>query len=338
METARDGKTYVLTDLDVQLPNKSQCDQICAKLDMGSAPMSSLAPLRTYKKMFLERLLGDGSPDKHIQPWFWMQQRKHHQTPGIHHSGHRNTWQGTHLITIFISEHHEQILIGHPSCDQLGAYTVHVNNLAPQFDQTRILPEVFNVSNITIRDVADLKRQYRKQFDVIGNFEGEYNIVTDPVLPVQHAMRKTPIEYQEKIDKELDWMVEQGIIAPVTEPTEWVNLMSSPMFGSKGPEQSNHAGILQTPKPGRNHTQTEWSNCLLQAWCLRGFFAYRLNYKSSLKTTFNTTPRCCRYRYLYMPMGGKSSQEAYQMKINQILEGLEGHDDITVFGKWALSR
>ena len=36
METARDGKTYVLTDLDVQLPNKSQCDQIRAKLDMGA--------------------------------------------------------------------------------------------------------------------------------------------------------------------------------------------------------------------------------------------------------------------------------------------------------------
>ena len=89
------------------------------------------------------------------------------------------------------------------------------------------MPEVFNVNNITIYDVADLKRKYPKQFDVIGNFEGEYNIVTDPnVQPVQHAMRKTPIEYQEKIEKELDRMIEQGIIAPVTEPTEWVNSMT----------------------------------------------------------------------------------------------------------------
>ena len=67
------------------------------------------------------------------------------------------------------------------------------------------MPEVFNMHNITICDVADLKRQYPKQFDVIGNFEGEYNIVTDPnVQPVQHAMRKTPMKYQEKIEKELD--------------------------------------------------------------------------------------------------------------------------------------
>ena len=87
-------------------------------------------------------------------------------------------------------------------------------------------------------------------------------------------MRKTPIEYQEKIEKELDRMVEQGIIAPVTEPTEWVNSMTYPVkpngdlricLDPKDLKQSNHAGILQTPKPGRNHTQTEWSNCLLQA-------------------------------------------------------------------------
>ena len=51
METARDGKTYVLADLDVQLPNRSQCDQIHAKLDMGAE--TNILPLRTYKMLFL---------------------------------------------------------------------------------------------------------------------------------------------------------------------------------------------------------------------------------------------------------------------------------------------
>ena len=45
-------------------------------------------------------------------------------------------------------------------------------------------------------------------------------MVTDPnVPPSQHAMRKVPIEYQEKIEQELDQMEEQGIITKVTEPT-----------------------------------------------------------------------------------------------------------------------
>ena len=58
---------------------------------------------------------------------------------------------------------------------------------------------------------------------------------------------------------------------------------------------------------------------------------------SSMKTTFNTIPRRGRYRYLRVPMDAKFSQDAYQMKMYQILEGLPGvitmHDDITILAK-----
>ena len=73
-------------------------------------------------------------------------------------------------------------------------------------------------------------RRYPKQFDVLGKFEGEYHMVTDPNVPTsQHAMFKIPIEYQEKIEKELDRMEEQGIITKVTEPTEWVDSTTYPV-------------------------------------------------------------------------------------------------------------
>ena len=42
-------------------------------------------------------------------------------------------------------------------------------------------------------------------------------------------MRKTPIEYQEKISKELDSLEAQAAIMKVTEPTEWVNFMTYPV-------------------------------------------------------------------------------------------------------------
>ena len=36
-------------------------------------------------------------------------------------------------------------------------------------------------------------RRYPDRFDVIGKFEGEYHMVTDPIVPPsQHAMRKVP--------------------------------------------------------------------------------------------------------------------------------------------------
>ena len=67
----------------------------------------------------------------------------------------------------------------------------------------------------------------------------------------------------------------------------------------------------------------------------KGFFAYLIDKASGMKTTFNTIPRRGRYRYLRVPMGAKFSQDAYQMKMDQILEGLPGviaiHDDITIF-------
>ena len=53
------------------------------------------------------------------------------------------------------------------------------------------------IDNITTKIIAveDLKQGCPRQFDVIGNFKGEYNVKTDPsVPPVQHPSRKTPIE------------------------------------------------------------------------------------------------------------------------------------------------
>ena len=58
---------------------------------------------------------------------------------------------------------------------------------------------------------------------------GVYTIRLDPsVSPVQHARRKVPIECREAIEKLLLDMVDQAIIAPVTEPMEWVSSLTYP--------------------------------------------------------------------------------------------------------------
>ena len=81
-----------------------------------------------------------------------------------------------------------------------------MKNLAPKFDQNKLLPQLSEVQQTApeegpITRVEDLMRRYPDRFDVIGKFEGEYHMVTDPnVPPSQHAMRKVPIEYQEKIE------------------------------------------------------------------------------------------------------------------------------------------
>ena len=67
LDTAKDGTTYVKTELDVQLPHFKDRSILQVKLDMGSE--SNILPLRTYKKMFPHQLLPDGTPD----PQFWRQ-------------------------------------------------------------------------------------------------------------------------------------------------------------------------------------------------------------------------------------------------------------------------
>ena len=95
-------------------------------------------------------------------------------------------------------------------------------------------------------------------------------MVTDPSVP--------PIECQEKIEKELDRMVDQGIIMLVTEPSEWVNSITYPVKPNTDlhicldPKDLNKAIIKEHYKAltfgRRNHPQTQWCKEILKS---RGF-------------------------------------------------------------------
>ena len=115
----------------------------------------------------------------------------------MRHTTNSLTWKKQLIDSQFLlSEQHKQILIGHPAYDQLGIYTLNVNNLTLHFDQSKLLPQFCEVNSVEtqqgpITDVSDLMKQYQGQFDIIGNFAGEYHIATDPnVRPVQHPMSK----------------------------------------------------------------------------------------------------------------------------------------------------
>ena len=102
-------------------------------------------------------------------------------------------------------------------------------------------------------------------------------------------------------------MVEQGIITPVTEPTEWVNSMTYPVKPNGDlricldPKDLNKAIIQEDYKPPTLDEITHklsGAKVFSKVDAFKGFYAYRLNYMSSLKTTFNTTPHCGRYQYV----------------------------------------
>ena len=67
-------------------------------------------------------------------------------------------------------------------------------------------------------------KQFKDCFEGVGCFQDEYRITVDPAIPsVVHPQRRVPEALREPLKKELDSLVEQGILAKVTEPTDWVN-------------------------------------------------------------------------------------------------------------------
>ena len=174
---------------------------------------------------------------------------------------------------------------------------------------------------------------------------GVYTIHIDPsVPPVQHAHLNVPTECREAIEKLLQDIVDQEIIAPVTEPMEWVSSLTYPQRPDGSlhicldPGDLNKAIIWEHYKAP---TLDEITHKLSGAKVFSkldpkdGFWSIHLDKQSSYLTTFNMHKGC--YWFLCMPFGLKMSQDVFQMQMDQITNRLPSviaiHDDICVFGK-----
>ena len=174
---------------------------------------------------------------------------------------------------------------------------------------------------------------------------GEYDIKIDPsVSPVQHGRHKVPIKYKAEIEKELNDMVQQGIIAKQTEPTPWVSSLTYPKKPNGklriclDPKDLNKAIIRENHKA---RTLKEIAHELTGATKFskvdgnKAFFGMHLTKQASLLTMFNM--HLGRYQFLHVPFGLKRSQDIFQMRMDDIVAQCPGvlaiHDDIFIYGK-----
>ena len=153
-----------------------------------------------------------------------------------------------------------------------------------------------------MQDIISLKIAFPQSFDTTGNMPGVYTIHLDPsVPPVQHAHHKVPIECREAIEKLLQDMVDQEIIATVTEPTEWVSSLTYPQKSDGSlcicfdPRDLNKAIIWEQYKAP---TLDEITHKLSRAKVFSkldakdGFWSIYLDTQPSYFTTFNTHKGC----------------------------------------------
>ena len=139
-------------------------------------------------------------------------------------------------------------------------------------------------------------------------------------------------------------MVGQAIIAPVTEPTEWVSSLTYPQKQDGSlhicldPHDLNKAIIQEHYKaPTLDEITHKLSGAKVfsKLDAKDSFWSIHLNTPSSFLTTFNTHKGC--YKFLCMLCGLKMSQDVFQMQMDQIINRLPGiiaiHNDICVYGK-----
>ena len=161
--------------------------------------------------------------------------------------------------------------------------------------------------------------------------------------PQQHSRRKVPIESKEAIEKEIDYMLEEGIVVEQIEPTPWVSSATFPKKANGDtrvcldPKDLNKAIIRENHKPMTVEEiahQLAGAVVYTKADALKAFLQVHLTYEASLLTTFNYHRG--RLRFLRMPFGAKMSQDVFQLRMDAILEQCPGvigiHDDIVIFG------
>ena len=156
-----------------------------------------------------------------------------------------------------------------------------------------------------------------------------------------HPPRRVPEALKERLRKELDSLVMQGILAKVTEPTDWVNSLVcvTKSIGALrlclDPKDLNRAikrPHYFTPTLEDILSKLRGARYFSILDARSGYWNIKLDKESSLCTTFNSP--FGRYRFLRLPFDLICAQDIFQRKVDETFGDLPGVtgivDDIVV--------
>ncbi|KAJ8332978.1 hypothetical protein SKAU_G00418740 [Synaphobranchus kaupii] len=238
----------------------------------------------------------------------------------------------SYTLRFYVVERNVQPLLGLPDCLHM-----HLLTLGKEIHQLRLKEET-HFSQQIFTDYADLFK------DEIGKLPVTYTMKLDPeAQPVITPARRIPIAMRGNVKAELDRMTSLGVLAPVSEPSEWVSSMvathkkkSDEIRICIDPRELNK--VLKRPHhPMRTveevAAQMPHSTVFSTLDAKNSFWQIPLDQKSS-KLTTSSTP-FGRFRFLRMPFGISSASEVFQHTMEQIFAGYPCAvivDDIIVGG------
>ena len=157
--------------------------------------------------------------------------------------------------------------------------------------------------------------------------------------------RTIPFAHREKLQKEIDLLISQGIIAPVTEPTEWcAPIVVVPKKNSNRIRMCVDLSKLNkfvrrerypsvTPAEAVADITQAKARFFTVFDALKGYHQVPLDEESQLLTTFITP--CGRFKFLRAPYGICSISEHYNRRMDEAFAGMVDFrkivDDVVVF-------
>ena len=218
---------------------------------------------------------------------------------------------------------------GLPTCKRMNWITIHV-------DQVQSCP--------TISTTDDLTKAYPMQFDRVGSFKNAATLhLKHDAEPHIDPPRRFSVNLTDKLKGELDSMCKQNIIRKVSEHSDWCSSLVTTQKRDGSLRVCIDPKVLNTSLkrcphkiPTVEELNPKFSNAKVfsKLDAKSGYWAVHLDESSQLLTTFRTP--FGRYCWKRLPFGLTVSQDIFQARMDDILEGLEGvvsiADDICVFG------
>ncbi len=220
-------------------------------------------------------------------------------------------------------------LLGLATCERLGLVKrVHV----------------INKEAVRATDIGELVKDYQDVFEGLGCLSVKYNIqLREGAVPVIHASRKVPVALREPLRKELERLVELGVIQRVEEPTEWVSSLvivqkkNGQLRLCLDPKELNEyikREHYYIPTAGEVTSEMAGAKWFTKLDASSGFWHIPLEEECMKLTTFNTP--FGRFCFRRLPFGIASAPEVFHRSVHQLFEGIDGvrsiHDDIIVWG------
>ena len=203
-----------------------------------------------------------------------------------------------------------------------------------------------NVSTNISGDLRDIIKNHASRFEGIGLMKDvKVKLCIDPeVTPVANKHRRIPFHLRDKVEAEVNRLLEARIIEPVTEPSGWVSpvVLANKSDGTirlcvdmTEPNKAIERVRYVMPTVDDIRYQVNGAKYFSKMDLKHGYHQLELHEDSRNITTFSTHLGIARFRRLNF--GTSSAAEIFHNEIEKLLRGVEGalniQDDILIFGR-----